>query len=257
MRYTKRELIRAGLVLLLSCGPCFVSGAESGGAAGDARAKPASTGIDPTEIVGRYAINYAYVEKDSGTKRHNLGLLFEKDFLQKVKLGVTLPLTYAKPVEGSEEKGLGDVKVIGGWRFYHREKFSAMLSAFGTLDTSSNKLLGEGNYKLQTGLAGSWRLSEVLLSLATSWTLSENSLHNQVSISPLLGYQPMAKYLSYITVGPSYSYGLESYEDALGVTMFMGKVLPNKDVLALGMQSNIDGVDDNKAFLLCSWKRLF
>ena len=66
----------------------------------------------------------------------------------------------------------------------------------------------------------------------------------------------MAKYLSYITVGPSYSYWLESEEDALGVTIFMGKVLPNKDVLALGTQFNLVGEDENKVFLLMSWKRL-
>ena len=257
MKDTGRDFIIAGLVLLLSCWPCFVQGTESGGAAGDARTRPASTGIDPTEIVGRYAINYAYVEKNSGTERHNLGLKFEKDFFESVKIGVILPLTYAKTVEGGEESGLGDMKVIGGWRFYHREKMSALLSVFGTLDTSTDSVLGDGNYKLQTGLTVSWRRSEWLLALAGGWTVSEDSMQNEVSISPLLGYQPMAKYLSYITVGPSYGYGLESHEDALGVTLFMGKVLPNKDVLALGMQNNLDGVDDNKVFLLASWKRLF
>ena len=62
---------------------------------------------------------------------------------------------------------------------------------------------------------------------------------NDVSLSPLLAYQPMGRYLSYITLGPTFSYGLETEEDALSATVFMGKVLPNKDVLALGSQYNL------------------
>jgi hypothetical protein len=241
------------LILLILGVSFFVSPAF----AREKREKPDSTGIDPTEIIGRYSVNYAFVEKDNGTKRHNLGLGFEKDISSSIKVGVTVPLTYAETIDGNEEEGLGEVKLIGGWRFYHREKLSALLSVFGVMDTSSDALLGDGNYKLQTGLVTSWRRSKWLFSLTGGWTLSEDSDFNEVSVSPLLGYQPMAKYLSYITVGPSYSYGLETHEDALGITVFLGKVMPNKDVLALGTQYNLEGEDDNKAFLLLSWKRLF
>jgi hypothetical protein len=232
---------------------------DAGGAqvqqnAGD---RPSSTGIDQTEIIGRYAANYAYVEKDNGTTRHNLGLGFEKDVSGSVKLGFVVPVTYAETREGEDAFGLGDASLNGGWRFYHSPGFSALLSARVVLDTSSDEILGDGSYKLQTGAVASWRISRWLATLAGGWTLSEDSSRNEVSLSPLLGYQPMGKYLSYVTLGPSYSYGLDTEEDALSATVFLGKVLPNGDVLALGSQYNIEGVDDNKAFLLLSWKRLF
>jgi hypothetical protein len=219
--------------------------------------KPDSIGIDQTEIIGRYAANYAFFEKDDGTKRHNLALLLEKDFTKSIKAGLIVPLTYAETLDGDEETGVGDVKLNLGWRFYHTPKFSALLSGRGVLDTATEDILGDASYKLQTGLVGSWRKAAWLFSLAGGWTLSEDSDQNDVSISPLLGWQPMAKYLSYITLGPSFSYGLETEEDALGVTVFLGKVMKNKDVIALGSQYNLEGVDDNKAFLLLSWKRLF
>ena len=45
----------------------FVQGAGGAQARQDAGDRPSSTGIDQREIIGRYAANYAYVEKDNGT----------------------------------------------------------------------------------------------------------------------------------------------------------------------------------------------
>jgi hypothetical protein len=241
-------------VLLLAFSVHDAWGAQTRQDRGD---RPSSTGIDQTEIVGRYSANYVYVEKDNGTRRHNLGLGFEKDVSGSVKLGFVVPVTYAERSDGEDAFGLGEVKLNGGWRFYHSPQLSALLALRVVLDTSTDEILGDGSYKVQPGMAASWRKSKWLLTLAGACTMSEDSDQNDVSLSPLLGYQPMGKYLSYITLGPTYSYGLETEEDALSVTVFMGKVLPNRDVLALGTQYNIEGVDDNKAFLLLSWRRLF
>ncbi len=242
------------LCLLLNL---LLLGAEAAGTRQTKEERPVSIGIDQTEIIGRYSVNYVYVEKDNGTERHNLGLGLDKDISDSAKLGFAIPVTYAETGEGDSADGIGDVKLIVGWRFYHTPGLSALVSARVVLDTSTDDILGDGNYKLQPATAVSWRKTKWLLTLAGSCTVSEDSDQNDVNLSPLLGYQPMGKYLSYVTVGPSFTYGLETYEDAVNVTTFMGKVLPNHDVVALGSQYNVEGVDDNKAFLLLSWRRLF
>lgn len=243
--------------LAFIAGVMVLGGAAHAQKAGGVGKGESSVGIDPTEIIGRYAINYAYVEKDTGTTRHNVGLQFEKDLSKSSKISIGVPLTYAEGVDGSDETGVGDVKLGGGYRFYHRDSFSALLGARVILDTASEELLGDGRTKLDSQVAMSWRRGVWLTSLSVGGTLSEEPDQNTVRVAPLLGWQPRKKYLGYITIGPSFSYRFDDEEEAISVACFLGNVLPNKDVVALGTRFNIEGEEENETFVLASWKRLF
>jgi hypothetical protein len=216
-----------------------------------------SLGIDSTEIIGKIGVDYSYFDKEDGTQRHSALLGFDKELSKTTKLGLRIPYTFAETKAGDKEQGLGDIGFNIGNRFYHSESFSALAGVRATLDTAAEDILGDGNHKASLGGALSWRKGKWLKTLAGGFTASEDKDDNAVNLSPLLGYQPMGKYISYITFGLSSSYKTESSDFITGLTVFGGKVLPNQDIFAFGTRISIDGPDDNKTVVFLSYRRLY
>ena len=249
--YHLRMKPSAVLVFVAFLVPCLWAGSSG------KQNKAPSAGIDPTEIIGRFGLNYSYVEKKSGLERQSVGVVFEKDLSETSKVGIRVPFTMADAPDGSSTEGMGDTTILAGHRFYHTEGFSALASVFVSLDTASEEQLGEGENSVGAGVSGAWRRDAWLLALSGNGRVSGDEEDNSLGVSPLIGYQPMAKYLSYITLGPSFSYRIESGDHITTATVFGGKILANGDVIALGIRATVDGPDDNDLIVLASFKRLF
>jgi hypothetical protein len=220
------------------------------------RAKPKSLGIDPTEVIGRIGVNYTFIERNSGTLRHSALVGFSKALTDSSNIGINVPFTVADIEGAGSKKGLGNIGLRASSRFYHADTFSALVGARLLLNTATDDALGDDTLSGTLGLSTAWRKKKMLYALSSSLGLDEDSEQNSISLSPFIGYQPMNRYISYLTLGPSFSQRLEENERFTTATIFAGKVMPNMDIFAAGTRFTIDGEDQNKSVILLSYRRI-
>jgi len=215
------------------------------------------TGIDPTEIIGRIEFNYTYVEKEVGTLRHSGVFRFDRDINESTIVKMEVPVATAEIVNGGSESGLGDVGFSLAHRFYHSDFFSSMVGGSITLDTASDSALGESANSLTLGTFNSWRPKPWLYAAIMFAKFSEETDDNRFTFAPLIGYQPMMEYLSYVTVGPSASHYWNRNDTAFGTVVSLGKVMKNGDIYSFGSRFSLDGESDDKTVLTLGYRRLF
>ena len=215
------------------------------------------TGIDPTEVIGRIEFNYSYVEKEIGTKRHSGVFRFDRDINDSTLIKVEVPIATAELVDGGRENGLGDIGFSLANRFYHSDSFSSMIGGAITLDTATDPSLGESANSLTLGTFNSFRVKPWLFSGILFAKFSEESEDNRLTFAPLIGYQPMVEYLSYVPVGPSASHYWERDDTFFGTVVSLGKVMKNGDVYSFGSRFSLDGESDDKLVINLGYRRLF
>lgn len=216
------------------------------------------TGLDPTEVVARIEFNYTYLEQTTGTERHSGILKLDTDLTKTTVVGVEVPLASAKLDNGSDQNGIGDVGFKIRSLVYASKSFSTMVGGGVTFDTASDDELGEGDHKASIGMFNAWRHGEWLVASISSLRFyKEKDELNSLSISPLIAYQPMGEYFSYISVGLPFSYRYDAEEEVMNAFLAIGKVMPNKDVYSFGTKINISGPDIDDFVLTIGYKRLF
>ena len=236
------------------------SASVSAGQAEDLAAKEDAakgTGLDPTEVVGRIEFNYNYTERENKTERHSGVLVLEKDVNATSVFAVDVPLVAAKLPIGDEQYGIGDVRFRFRKLAYKSGKFA---TAFGTgleLDTASDDQLGDGNASLRVSMFNSYKHGEWIFAAFNSVSYSEDENYNQVTVAPMVAYQPMGTYLSYVRLFLPVGYLTEREESVTNVFLNLGKVMPNKDIYAIGTKQNLSGPDDDQFVFLLSYRRLF
>ena len=216
-----------------------------------------ATGLDPTQVVGRVEFNYSYIEKKNGTERHSGILALDKDISNKTVVGMEIPIANAQLANGEEQNGIGDVKLQIRQLAFVRGKFVTSFGASVTLDTASEDQLGDGANSIGAGMFNAWKHGPWLVANVTSLKLSEDENYNSVALSPMVVYQPMAEYLSYIRVAGSYVLRTDSGDRITNVFVNLGKVMANKDVYSFGTKFNISGPDDDDLVLFLGYRRLF
>lgn len=222
-----------------------------------AKKQHSETGLDPTEVVGRFEINYSFLEKDSGTERHSAVFVFDKDIDKRTVVGIDIPLTIAKPVVGDEQQGVGDVSFKYRRLMHKGESFSTGVGGSITLDTASDDNLGEGENVVTMGMMNAWHHDEWMIANLAVVKISDKKDNDAIFISPLLAYQPMAKYLSYVTVGTPVTFFIDTDKESVSVVTKIGKVMPNKDIYSLGTRNTVSGDDDTKRVIILGFRRLF
>ncbi|MDG2392933.1 MAG: hypothetical protein P8M49_05435 [Thalassotalea sp.] len=216
-----------------------------------------ATGLDPTQVVGRVEFNYSYIEKKNGTERQSGILALDKDISKKTVIGMEIPLATAQLANGDEQNGIGDVKLQIRHLAFVKGKFVTSFGSSVTLDTSSEDQLGDNAHAIGVGMFNAWKHGEWLVANVTSVKVSEDENYDSVSLSPIVAYQPMAKYLSYIRVAGSYVLRTDSGDSITNAFVNLGKVMPNKDVYSFGTKFNISGPDDDDFVLFLGYRRLF
>ncbi|WOH37018.1 hypothetical protein RI844_16850 [Thalassotalea fonticola] len=221
--------------------------------------KAKGTGLDPTEVIGRVEFNYTYLEQKTGTERHSGVLKVDTDLDDKTIVGFEMPLSSAKIPDGSEQNGIGDIGINIRRSVYVSPSFSVMAGGGITFDTASDDQLGEGSHRLSAGVFTAWRHGEWMIANITSLRLYESHAEdlNSFSLVPLIAWQPMGEYLSFISLGLPFSYRYESEEEVMNGFLSFGKVMSNKDVYSIGSKFNISGPDNDDFVLTLGYKRLF
>ena len=213
----------------------------------DASSPTSRTGIDPTDIRTRIEAAYTYNERASGVTRHNINLRLEREFPgRNLNVRLDVPLIYADIPAASSQDGLGDIGIRVNYRYKNTPGHSALVAGTITLDTASDDALGDGTTKLTGVWVNSWRRQAWMLSAVTLATWSDSGEHDSAGVVPLLAYQPMKKYWSYISVGLPVVRDLDDDETiVLGVFRF-GKVFNNGSVAYLGTRIDLsDNADDD------------
>ncbi|WNC71773.1 hypothetical protein RGQ13_16875 [Thalassotalea psychrophila] len=217
------------------------------------------TGLDPTEVIGRIEFNYTYLEQKNGTERHSGVLKLDTDLDSKTIAGMEVPLSSAKLSDGSSQNGIGDVGFNIRRSVYVSPSFSVMAGGGITLDTASDDQLGDGSHNVSAGVFTAWRHGTWMIANITSIKFHEDHAKdlNSFSLVPLIAYQPMGKYLSYVSLGLPFSYRYESEDEVMNGFLSFGKVMANKDVYSVGSKFNISGPDNDDFVLTIGYKRLF
>ena len=217
------------------------------------------TGLDPTEVIGRIEFNYTYLEQKSGTERHSGVLKMDTDLDSKTIAGVEIPLSSAKLPDGNDQNGVGDVSFNIRRSVYVSPSFSVMAGGGITLDTAGDDQLGEGSHNVSAGVFTAWRHGTWMIANIASLKFYEDHAKdlNSFSLIPLIAYQPMAEYLSFVSLGLPFSYRYDAEEEVLNAFLSFGKVMANKDVYSVGTKFNISGPDTDDFVLTIGYKRLF
>lgn len=217
----------------------------------------AATGLDPTQVIGRVEFNYSYTEKQNGTKRQSGILGIDKDINKTTVVGIKVPLATAELGNGDEQHGIGDVKLQIRTLAFIKGKFITSFGASITLDTASADQLGNNSNSVGAGMFNAWKHGEWLVANVSAVNFSEDENYNSISLSPMVAYQPMGDYVSYVRTALSYVYRTESAESITNAFINVGKVMPNKDVYSIGTKLNISGPDDDDFVVLLKYRRLF
>ncbi|TRX53166.1 hypothetical protein [Thalassomonas sp. M1454] len=216
-----------------------------------------ATGLDPTQVVGRVEFNYSYIEKKNGTERQSGILALDKDTSKKTVIGMEIPIATAKLANGEEQNGIGDVKLQIRHLAFVKGKFVTSFGSSITLDTASEDQLGDNANAIGVGMFNAWKHGEWLVANITSVKVSEDENYDSVSLSPIVAYQPMGEYLSYVRLAGSYVLRTDSGDSITNAYVNLGKVMPNKDVYSFGTKFNISGPDDDDFVLFLGYRRLF
>lgn len=221
--------------------------------------KAKGTGLDPTEVIGRVEFNYTYLEQKTGTERHSGVLKIDTDLDDKTIVGFEMPLSSAKIPDGGDQNGIGDVGINIRRSVYVSPSFSVMAGGGITFDTASEDQLGEGSHSLSAGVFTAWRHGVWMIANITSLRVYESHAEdlNSLSLVPLIAWQPMGEYLSFVSLGLPFSYRYESEDEVMNGFLSLGKVMANKDVYSIGTKFNISGPDNDDFVLTIGYKRLF
>jgi hypothetical protein len=216
----------------------------------------AATGLDPTQVIGRVEFNYSYTEQQNGTKRHSGILGIDKDISKTTVIGIKVPLSTAELANGDEQNGIGDIQLQIRKLAFVKGKFITSFGAGVTLDTASEDQLGNNSNSVGAGMFNAWKHGEWLVATISAVNFSEDDNYNSISLSPMVAYQPMGDYVSYVRTALSYVYRTESEQSITNAFINIGKVMPNKDVYSIGTKLNISGPDDDDFVVLLKYRRL-
>lgn len=216
-----------------------------------------NTGLDPAEIISRFEINYTYVEKESGTKRHSAVFGYDQEISQKSLWGISVPVTSAKPEVDDDQTGIGDVQLKYRNRWFKEGKFSVAYGAGVTLDTATDDQLGDGDNEINGGLMMSWKDGPWLLGNLTILSLSDDKTKSAFRLAPMVAYQPMGEYISYYVAGSSVSYLFDEEDEYITAFFNIGKVMDNGDIYYIGSQGTVSGESDDDFILNIGYRRLF
>lgn len=215
------------------------------------------TGLDPAEIISRFEINYSYVEKETGTKRHSAVFGYDQEVSKKSLWGISVPITSAKPELGDDQSGIGDVQLKYRNRWFKEGKFSVAYGAGVTLDTATDDQLGDGDNEINGGLMMSWKDGPWLLGNLTILSISDDNTKSAFRLAPMFAYQPMGEYISYYVTGAQVSYLFDAEEEYVTAFFNIGKVMDNGDIYYIGSQGTVSGESDDDFVLNIGYRRLF
>lgn len=216
------------------------------------------TGIDPTDIRTRIETAYTYNERENGVTRHILNNRLEREFAgQSMNVRMDVPLVYSDIPDDPSQKGLGDIGIRFNYRYKNAPGYSALLGGTITFDTAADTALGDNTTKLTGVWVNSWRKEAWLFSGVTLATWSESGEKDAAGIVPAVAYQPMEKYLSYVSVGLPIIRDLDDNEtSALAIVRF-GKVFHGGNVLYLGTRKDLSGKSDDDLVITMGYRRMF
>ena len=242
----------------------IVSATPSLGQADDRRsdsAKPSpveKTGIDPTDIRTRIEAAYTYTERANGVDRQNINLRLEREFAgQSFNLRLDIPFIAADIPDRSSEEGIGDIGVRLNYRYMNTPGRSAVLGATLTLDSASDDSLGDGTTKLTGVWVNSWRKRVWMLSMVGLATWSESGDHDRAGVIPIVAYQPMRKYWSYVSLGVPVIRDLSDDETITIGLVRIGKVFRDGRVLYAGTRYNLSGNSDDDFVATLGFRMMF
>ena len=240
------------LTARLVFGLLIVSSAPLMGQTNDRRPNPAAlspvqkTGIDPTDIRTRIEAAFTYTERANGVDRQNINLRLEREFAgQSFNLRLDIPFIAADIPDMSSEDGIGDIGVRLNYRYMNTPGRSAVLGATLTLDTASDDSLGDGTTKLTGVWVNSWRKKVWMLSMVGLATWSESGDHDRAGVVPIVAYQPMRKYWSYVSLGVPVIRDLSDDETITIGLVRIGKVFRDGRVLYAGSRYDLSGNSDD------------
>lgn len=216
------------------------------------------TGIDPTDIRTRFESAYTYNERSNGVTRHSINLRLEREFKgNDMNVRLDLPIIYADiPGENSQD-GVGDIGVRINYRYTNTKSYSALVGSTITLDTASEDALGDGTTKLTGVWVNSWRREIWLFSSVALATWSESGEHDAAGAIPFVAYQPMKKYLSYVSLGLPVIRDLDSDDTVTKAVMRFGKVFDGGNVAYLGTRFDLSGNADDDLVVTIGYRHMF
>ncbi len=227
--------------------------------AADKRDKPMQkTGIDPTDISTRIEGAYTYNDRADGTTLHNLNIRLEREFTGRgMNIRLDVPLSYADVPDAESQSGVGDLSLRLNYRFKHTPGHSALVGGTLTMDTASDDALGDETTRLSGVYVNSWRKRAWMLSAVVLGAWSESGEEDAAGLVPIVAYQPMAKYLSYVTVGLPVVRDLDDGETiTLGILRF-GKVFQGGHVAYLGTRYDLSDNADDDLVVTVGYRRMF
>ncbi len=221
-------------------------------------APSAKTGIDPTDIRTRIEAAYTYNERANGVTRQNFNLRLEREFTgRELNVRIDIPYIYADIPDMSSQTGVGDIGLRLNYRYRHTRGYSALVGATLTLDTAAGETLGDGTTKVTGVWVNSWRRQAWMLSTATLATWSDSGEHDSAGVVPLVAYQPMRKYWSYVTVGVPVVRDLDDDETITLALLRIGKVFANRGIAYLGTRIDLSGNADDDLVITLGYRYLF
>ena len=216
-----------------------------------------NTGLDPTEIIGRFELNYEYLEKKDGTERQSIGSVLDWNLSKTSLVGLQVPVTYAKPLIGNSETGIGDITISYKTSLGKIRNISTAIGAGIKFDTATEKILGEEANTLNLGMFNSYKTGDWLFANITFLKKSDKKEKDQITLVPLIAYQPLDTWYSYASLGFGFSFFTDTGEEAGTATFNLGKIMPNKDVYSLGTRFTVVGEADNDTVIQLGYRRLF
>jgi hypothetical protein len=215
------------------------------------------TGIDPTDIRTRIETAYTYNDRSNDVTRHSFDIRLDRAFIKYgMNIRLDLPIIYADIAHGSSQGGLGNIGITFNYRYKKTPGHSALVGGAVKINTATQEALGDGTTKLTGVWVNSWRQRPWLLSIVTLATWSESGEYDAVGGIPLIGYQPMKKYLSYATLGFPVTQNLDDNETATTAIIRFGKVFKGGSVVNLGTRVDLSGNSDDKLVITIGYRRM-
>ena len=216
------------------------------------------TGIDPTDIRTRIEGAYTYNERSNGVTRHHINTRLEREFKGRgMNLRLDVPISYADIPDGSSQGGLGDVSVRLNYRYTNTPGYSALAAGTIRLDTASDDTLGNATTMLGGNWVHSWRRQAWLLSAAVTGTWSASGEHDSAGLVPVVAYQPMKKYLSYVNLGMPIIYNIDDGTTSAITSIRFGKTFSRGRVLYIGTRYDLTGNADDALIVTIGYRHLF
>ncbi len=252
------------LLLQVVFGLLIVSSAPLMGQSNDRQSDSAAlspvekTGIDPTDIRTRIEAAYTYTERATGVDRQNINLRLEREFSgQRFNLRLDIPYIAADIPQTASQEGLGDIGIRLNYRYMNSPGRSALVGATLTLDTASDDSLGDGTTKFTGVWVNSWRKNVWMFSTVGLATWSESGDHDRAGVIPLLAYQPMRKYWSYVSLGVPVVRDLSDDETITIGLVRIGKVFRAGKVLYAGTRYDLSGNSDDDFVATIGYRVMF